>query len=78
MSQTHGEADITTSYRTPRWVKVFGIVVIVLIVVFVVAQIISGGNHEPSQHLPSHNAVVNTPASSITEVPTAPTIQHGQ
>jgi hypothetical protein len=78
MSQTRGESNITTIYRTPRWVKIFGIVVVALIVLFVVVQIISGGNHGPGQHLPSHNAVINTPASSITEGPTAPTIQHGQ
>jgi hypothetical protein len=35
--------------RTPRWVKVFGIVAIVVVVV-VVIMLIVGGGHGPSRH----------------------------
>jgi hypothetical protein len=38
----------------PRWVKVFGIVVIVLILFVLVAVIIGiGGSHGPGRHMPA-------------------------
>ncbi len=42
--------DYGTPPNTPRWVKVFGIVVIVLIVIVVIGMLI-GGNHGPGRHL---------------------------
>lgn len=41
--------------RTPRWVKMFGIIVLVLILLLVV-QILMGGNHGPGRHIPSGDA----------------------
>ena len=35
--------------RTPRWVKIFGIIIAVVVVVFVIL-LISGGEHGPSRH----------------------------
>ncbi len=40
---------------TPRWVKVFGIIVIVL-VLLVVAMMFIGGEHGPGRHTPSGDA----------------------
>ena len=41
-------------YSTPRWVKVFGIVVLILFVLIGI-MVLSGG-HQPRNHLPSaHN-----------------------
>ncbi len=37
--------------RTPRWVKVFGIIALVLALLFVVS-LLTGGNHGPGRHLP--------------------------
>ena len=34
----------------PRWVKVFGIVALVVIVLFVVLLIAGGGEHGPARH----------------------------
>lgn len=42
--------DYGTPPSTPRWVKIFGIVVIVLIVLVVIGLLI-GGNHGPGRHL---------------------------
>jgi hypothetical protein len=42
--------DNGTPPSMPRWVKVFGIVVIVLIVIVVIGLLI-GGNHGPGRHL---------------------------
>jgi hypothetical protein len=44
---------------TPRWVKVFGIIVIVLVLLFVILKVTGiGGEHGPSRHF-SLNGVVN-------------------
>lgn len=37
--------------RTPRWVKVFGGISLVVIVVFIVLLLLGGGQHGPSRHL---------------------------
>lgn len=40
--------------RTPRWVKVFGSIVIVLILLFVIMHLTGViGHHGPSRHIPS-------------------------
>lgn len=36
---------------TPRWVKVFGIVFLALVLLFVVLQFVGGGDHGPGRHL---------------------------
>jgi hypothetical protein len=46
-----------SSYRTPRWVKISGIVAALVVVVLLVAML-SGGQHGPWQHAaPAHQAV---------------------
>jgi hypothetical protein len=42
-----------SSAGTPRWVKVFGIVAIVLVLLVGVMLVFGGGAHGPSRHLPS-------------------------
>ncbi|MBA3388730.1 MAG: hypothetical protein H0U02_05100 [Rubrobacter sp.] len=52
---------------TPRWVKVFGIIAIVLVLLFVVIQFTGvGGGHGPGRHTPSGKAGGQTPPSSVT------------
>ena len=41
---------------TPRWVKVFGIVAIVLVLLFGGLMLLSGSNHGPGRHTPSGDA----------------------
>ncbi len=48
----------TDSAGTPRWVKVLGIIAIVVGLLFIVLQFMGGGNHGPSRHMPSGNAPV--------------------
>ena len=43
--------DRGSTTSTPRWVRVFGIIVIVLVLLFVV-QILIGGGHGPGAHAP--------------------------
>ena len=40
----------------PRWVKVSGIVTLVLVVLVVIVMLATGGNHGPGRHLPSGDA----------------------
>jgi hypothetical protein len=37
---------------TPRWVKVFGLAALVVLVLFVVVLLIGGGEHGPGRHSP--------------------------
>jgi hypothetical protein len=68
MSQTHDAPDHGSTYRTPRWVKVFGIIVIVLVLLVVVVLVTGiGGEHGPDRHLPSGDMGGNTPPASVTE-----------
>ena len=49
------ERRSTTS--TPRWVKVSGIVALILVLLVVVIMFISGGEHGPGRHMPSSSSV---------------------
>ncbi len=58
--------DRGSTTSIPRWVKVFGIIAIVLVLLFVVLQFIGGGEHGPGRHAPSGDAGSYTPSSSVT------------
>ncbi len=57
IARRHGEA-----YRTPRWVKLFGIVALIVIALFVVS-LLAGIRHGPGLHGASRDAGV--PALTI-------------
>jgi hypothetical protein len=50
------------SAATPRWVKVFGIVAMVVVLLFVVLMFAGGGGHGPRRHLPGSDAGAHTPS----------------
>lgn len=84
MSQTHDAPDHVSTYSTPRWVKAFGIVALVLILLIVIVLVTGlGGEHGPGRHTPSGSAGDDT--SSIeqeVQQPDSPAghtppIQHG-
>jgi hypothetical protein len=52
---------------TPRWVKVFGIIGIVLVLLVVARVFIGGGEHGPGRHTPSGDAGGQVPPSSVVE-----------
>ncbi len=56
---------------TPRWVKVFGIIVIVVVLLAVVGMLI-GGEHGPGRHTPSGDAGGQAPPSSVMEAHQTP------
>ncbi len=53
---------------TPRWVKVFGTIGIVLVLLVVIMMFIGGGGHGLGRHIPSGHVGSNTPSSSVTEL----------
>lgn len=62
----------------PRWVKVFGLIALVLVLLFVIAQLAGvGGGHGPGRHVPSGGSGRPTPAFSGTEDHTPPEGGHG-
>jgi ABC-type transporter Mla subunit MlaD len=68
MSQTNNEQRLPSSPGTPRWVKLFGIIALIL-VLLVGVMLLSGGEHGPGRHMPS---------VSVTEVHTPPVGHPGQ
>jgi hypothetical protein len=52
---------------TPRWVKVFGIIVIVAVLLVVAMMFIGGGEHGPGRHTPSGDAGGQVAVSSVME-----------
>jgi hypothetical protein len=64
--ETH-MADPPPYPGTPRWVKVFGIIVIVAVLLVVAMMFIGGGEHGPGRHTPSGDAGGQVPPSSVME-----------
>jgi hypothetical protein len=61
---------------TPRWVKVSGIIALVVVLLVVVGMLI-GGEHGPGRHTPFGNAGGQTPPSSAIEDYTPPEGDYG-
>ena len=52
MSQNiEGKKDLRAAHSTPLWVKMFGIIALVL-VLLVGIMLLSGGEHGPGRHMP--------------------------
>jgi hypothetical protein len=62
---------------TPRWVKVFGIIAIFVVLLVVAMMLIGGGEHGPARHTPSGDAGGQVPPSSVTEAHAPPGDGHG-
>jgi hypothetical protein len=53
---------------TPRWVKLFGIVLLVLVLLVAIIMITGvGGEHGPGRHMAGSGLGGHTPTSSVTE-----------
>ena len=51
----------------PRWVKVFGIIVIVVVLLVVGLMFLVGGEHGPGRHTQSSDADGQGPSSGVVE-----------
>lgn len=50
-------SNLKSTPGTPRWVKVSGLVVIILVLLATAIMFISGGEHGPGRHMPSSSNV---------------------
>ncbi|HLY25312.1 MAG TPA: hypothetical protein VKQ72_03165 [Aggregatilineales bacterium] len=50
MSQTDSGLERRSPPGTPRWVKVFGIMIVVLVVLFAISHL-AGNGHGPMEHM---------------------------
>ena len=66
MAQTPLEPSHRSTRGTPRWVKVFGIIALVLVLLFVIS-LLAGVRHGPGLHAPSGDAGGDTQAFSVAE-----------
>ena len=59
MSQPQDRPNLGSSYRTPGWVKVFGIIALIVVLLLVVGMLTGrlgpAGGHGPQLHMPSSN-----------------------
>ena len=70
MSQTRVEPENVPVYRTPRWVKVLGVIALVLILLVAVVLVSGlGGEHSPGRHLPSADGGHTSPVEHSTQQP---------
>jgi hypothetical protein len=54
MTDTSRYSD-SKAHTTPRWVRVFGIIALVVVVLVVVMLLFGGGRHGPSRHMPGRD-----------------------
>lgn len=50
---------------TPRWVKVFGAITLLVLALFVIV-LVTGGNHGPRRHAPGADTGGHTPPGGVT------------
>ena len=66
MAQTPIEPGQGSASSTPRWVKMFGIIALVLVLLFVIS-LLAGVRHGPGMHTPSGDAGSSTRHANVTE-----------
>jgi hypothetical protein len=60
-------ADPAPYPRTPQWVKVFGIIALMLVALIIIALTTSlGGHHGPGRHLPSGGSGIEPVPAALT------------
>jgi hypothetical protein len=65
--------DQESTNDTPRWVKVFGVIAIIVALLFVIMLVVGGGRHGPGRHRVSDSGSgAQTPPVAGTEIGRAP------
>lgn len=69
MPDLPSDTDARNDMATPRWVKVFGIIAFIIVLLFAVLELTRGpGGHGPARHLPSSEVRVGpAPVGVATE-----------
>ncbi|MGI8589308.1 MAG: hypothetical protein ACR2M0_16735 [Chloroflexia bacterium] len=68
MSQTHMKPDRGSPPSTPRWVKVFGMIIVILVVLFVIMHF-TGTGFGPGMHTPRGGTGDMPPVTLVTHRP---------
>jgi hypothetical protein len=66
MAQIPRDPGPGSAHGTPRWVKAFGIIALVLVLLFAIS-LLAGIRHGPGMHTPSGDAGGSTRHSSVAE-----------
>ncbi len=64
--------DNESSTGMPRWVKVFGIIALVVVLLVVVVLLTRGTDHGPGRHFGLGDLVGRTPQPSVVDIRTPP------
>lgn len=59
LARRTGGSDSESAPGVPRWVKVFGVVTVIVVLLAIVAMILAGGKHGPGRHLHGANAAAS-------------------
>lgn len=73
--ETRVEPDRGSTTGTPRWVKVFGAIALVVVALVVILLVFGGGGHGPGRHTAGSSTTSETPESH-TGPP--PRVTHGE
>jgi hypothetical protein len=65
MSQSQIETDKETSYKTPTWVKILGIITLVLVIL--VAILMQGGHNPGLHNMPSADTSLSAEVTEVGE-----------
>lgn len=63
MADPHSDSDTGDDTGTPRWVKVFGVIFLAVVLLFLIL-LFTRGPHRPRDHMSSGGADGHTPARS--------------
>jgi hypothetical protein len=69
--------DRESTSGTPRWVKVFGIIAFVVVLLFFIVLFTRGPHRGPGDHTPFGSSDAQTPPSSVIEDNAPPWSDHG-
>jgi ABC-type transporter Mla subunit MlaD len=56
MADLPPQSDSNSDTGTPRWVKVFGVISVIVVLLFVIMLFAGGGRHGPGRHMPRPSA----------------------
>jgi hypothetical protein len=56
--------DLESNTGTPRWVKVFGTIAIIVLLLFVIMLVAGGGRHGPGRHRLFRSSAEGSPTPS--------------
>ena len=72
MADLFPNSQTEESPGTPRWMKVFAIIALIVVVLVAIVMVAGGGTHGPSRHIPSGDAGHQMLRSSLIAVQTPP------